>query len=633
MRLILPLLGMVLAAGASLAQDAAPDPAATPAADPAASSGDEKITRSHGFAIIGDLKLPADFPHLPYVNPEAPKGGYIVESVPNTSNFDNFNPFTFKGRAAVFSTAMLETLMGRDSSDFGASYCLLCETLEYPESRDWVIFHLRPEVKFADGRPLTAQDVVFSVESLRDQGSTGTRLAIQQQIQKVEALDDHSVKFWFVPGYPRREVISFTGGLPIMSRADFQDRGLRLDETMDKPLIGSGPYALTGWNMGRWSEVTRRKDYWGETLPLNVGRYNFDRMRYEYFADYDAAFQAFTAGEYTFRRENSSIKWATSYDFPALDKGWVKVETLPDNSSVSGQAWVFNLRREKFQDPRVRQAIGLMFNFKWSNDKMFYGLYARPDSYWENSPLEAKDMPSPAELALLEPLKADLPETVFTEPAYSWPEGADQPRDRRAMRQAAALLDEAGWKIGNDGLRRNAKGDVLRVEFLNDSVTLDRILNPYVENLRGVGIDAVNARVDNAELEAREREHDFDITSAFMGQSPIPGAELLPVFGSDFASSESNLLGLQNKAIDSLIKSVESAHDADEMHVAAQALDRSLRAMFLSIPQWYNAEHWLAYYDMYEHPEKLPDFDLGQMDFWWFNPEKEARLKAEGALR
>lgn len=608
-------------------------PAAAQETTQATADGDEKITVSHGYAIIGDLALPADFPHLPYVNPEAPKGGYIIESVPNTSNFDNFNPYTFKGRPAVFSAAMLETLMDRDSSDFGASYCLLCETIEYPESRDWVIFHLRPEVTFADGSPMTAEDVVFTVEALRDQGSTGTKLLIQQQIAKVEAMDDHTVRFYFVDGYPRREVISFVGGLPIMSRADFDARGLRLDETMDKPLLGSGPYALSDWSMGRWVEMTRREDYWGRDLPLNVGRHNFDRMRYEYFADYDAAFQAFTAGEYTFRRENSSIKWATAYDFPALEKGWVKVETLPDDSSVSGQAWVFNLRREKFQDPRVRQAIGLMFNFQWINEKMFYGLYSRPDSFWQNQPLAAEGMPSDAELALLEPLKDDLPESVFTQDAYVWPAGSTQPRDRSAMRQAGALLDEAGWTIGDGGLRRNSEGEVLRVEFMNDSVTLDRILNPYVEALRSIGIDAVNARVDNAELESRERSHDFDITAAFMGQSPIPGAEMLPVFGSEFAGSENNLIGLQNPAIDKLMKDVEHANSQAEMETAARALDRSLRAMFLTIPQWYNADHWLAYYDMYAHPEELPDFALGQMDFWWFLPEQEAKLKAEGALR
>lgn len=596
-------------------------------------AGDEKIITSHGYAIIGDLALPADFPHLPYVNPEAPKGGYIVEAIPNNTNFDNFNPFTLKGRPAVFSSAMLEAMFARDANDFAAAYCLLCETIDYPESRDWVIFNLRPEARFADGSALTAEDVVFSVETMRDQGSTGLTLLIRQQIASVEALDPQRVKFTFAEGYPRREVISFAGQLPVMSKADFAARGLRLDETMDAPLLGSGPYAPSDWAMGRWVEASRDKDYWGEDLPINRGQNNFDRLRYEYFSDYDAAFQAFTAGEYTFRREVSSIKWATAYSFPALGKGWVTAATLPDKSSVSGQTWVFNLRRAKFQDPRVREAIGLMFNFKWTNEKQFYGLYERVNSFWENSELEAAGLPSEAELALLEPLRADLPESVFTEPAFTWPEGSSRPSDRAARLRASELLDQAGWVAGDDGMRRNADGRMLRVEILNDSVTLDRVLNPYVENLRGIGIDAVNMRVDNAEVQARERAHDFDITSGFLGQSPIPGAEMRPVFGSDFADTENNLLGLQNPAIDALIEAVERAETREEMTVATHALDRSLRALRLWVPQWYNANHLIAYYDMYEHPETLPDYALGEMSFWWFNPEKAEKLKAEGALR
>ncbi|MFV0382598.1 extracellular solute-binding protein [Paracoccus sp. (in: a-proteobacteria)] len=593
----------------------------------------EKIIKSHGYAIIGDLALPADFPHLPYVNPDAPKGGYIVESIPNSSNFDNFNPFTLKGRPAVFSAAMLEPMFARDANDFAAAYCLLCETIEYPESRDWVIFNLRPEARFADGTPLTAEDVVFSVERMRDEASSALTLLIRQQIASVEALDPQRVRFTFVEGYPRRELISFAGQLPVMSKADFESRDLHLDQTFDKPLLGSGPYALTGWSMGRWVEATRQPDYWGKDLPINIGQNNLDRLRYEYFADYDAAFQAFTAGEYTFRNEVSSIKWATAYNFPALEKGWVKAETLPDNSTVSGQAWVFNLRREKFQDPRVREAIGLMFNFKWTNDKQFYGLYDRVNSYWENSPMEATGLPSDEELALLEPLRADLPDTVFTEPAYTWPEGSERPSDRQAKLRASELLDAAGWIPGADGMRRNADGQILRVEIINDSVTLDRVLNPYVENLRGIGIDAVNLRVDNAEVQARERSHDFDITSSFLGQSPIPGAEMRPVFGTEFADTDSNLLGLKNPAIDALMLRVEEAATSEEMTVAARALDRSLRALHLWVPQWYNADHLIAYYDMYEHPEVLPDFALGEMSFWWFNPEKAEKLKAEGALR
>lgn len=627
---MLPALALlaVLMPIAAAAQDSAgaPDPGRAPGSP-------EDITRAHGIAIFGEPALAAGFTHLPYANPDAPKGGYISQSVPNSSNFDNFNPYTLKGRPAALATVMLETLLEQDADQFGSDYCLLCETLEYPASRDWVIFHLRPEARFADGRPLTAQDVAFSVETLREQASSGLKLMVRQQIAKVEALDAERVKFYFAEGYPRREVIQFAGHLPVFSRADFQDRELRLDETMDAPLMGSGPYALTGWSMGRWVEATRREDYWGAALPINRGRYNFDRLRYEYFADYDSAFQAFTAGEYSFRHEVSSIKWATAYDFPALEKGWVKQVTLPDDSSVSGQAWAFNLRRPQLQDARVRQAIGLMFNFKWTNEKQFYGLYARVNSFWENSPLEATGLPSEAELALLEPLREHLPEAVFTEPAFVWPEGSDRPRDRAAMRKASALLDEAGWTIGQDGLRRNQSGEVLKIDILNDSATFDRIINPFVENLRAIGVDARNMRIDNAETVARERAHDFDITSGFYGQSPIPGAELLRDFGSEYAGSETAAFGLQNPAIDALIKHVEGAQTRDELLTATHALDRSLRALQIWIPQWYNPSYLLAYRDVYGHPEMPPKHALGEMSLWWWDAEKAEKLREAGALR
>ncbi|PZO64426.1 MAG: ABC transporter substrate-binding protein [Paracoccus denitrificans] len=620
-------LGAFLLTTAALTSGAVAQTATTPPAT------DDQVTTSHGIAIFGELKLPADFKHLPYVNPDAPKGGSISQAVPNNSNFDNFNPFTMKGRPAALSSAMLETLLARDASDFGAAYCLLCTTLEYPASRDWVIFNMRPDIKFADGSPMTADDVVYSINALMTEADASIRFIANEQIEKVEALSPSQVKVTFKPNYPRREIVQFVGGLPIMSKADADKRALDLDKTMDKPLLGSGPYALTESSMGRWVEVTRRDDYWGKNLPINIGRQNFDRMRYEYFADYDAAFQAFTAGDYTFRQENSAQKWANAYNFPAVQKGWVKVETLPDKSSVSGQAWVFNLRREKWQDPRVREAVGMMFNFGWTNQRQFYGLYDRVNSFWENSDLEATGKPTPEELALLEPLKADLPAEVFTEDAFSWPAGSENLQDRATMRRAMKLLDDAGWKIGADGLRRNAQNQTLRLEILNDSDSFDKVLNPYIENLRAIGVDAVNLRVDNSEAQARERAHNFDMTSTFLGQSPIPGAEMRAEFDSKTADNESNLLGLKNPAIDALIRKVEEANTEDELKIAVHALDRSLRAMKFWVPQWYNPNHLIAYYDQYGHPETLPDYDLGQLDFWWFDADKAEKLKQAGALR
>ena len=611
-------------AGGARAQDAS---AATPAAAQGAT-----IT-AHGIGVFDDLQLPPDFPHLPYVNPDAPKGGEISQAIPNSSGFDNYNPFTFRGRAAVLSSIMLETILTGTADEVGAAYCLLCETLEYPESRDWVIFHLRDDVTFSDGTPLTAEDVLFSYEQLRSKGLSSFRQVIAQQIAAAEVIDPHAIKFTFKPDYPRRDVIQSAGGLPIFSKADFEANARDLEQTMQVPFVGSGPYVFDSADMNRRVTYRRNPDYWGADLPINRGRFNFDRIRFEYFSDYDAAFEAFKAGEYTFRREVSSIIWATRYDFPALNSGAVIKESLPDGNLASGQAWVLNLRRPHWQDIRVRQAIGLMFNFEWSNEALFYGLYSRVNSFWDNSDLAATGIPSEAERALIAPLAADLPEGVLTEPAVTAPTSGERQLDRRNMRAAAALLDAAGWTVGPGGMRQNADGRPLQLEILNDSQTFDRVINPFVANLRAIGVDARNVRVDNAEYENRKRTFDFDMISDHLGQSAIPGAGLQQYFGSASADDVFNVMGLQNPAIDALISAVERATTRDDMTTAVHALDRSLRALRFWVPQWYNASHFVAYYDQYGRPETLPPLDLGELDFWWFDEDRAAALRASGALR
>jgi microcin C transport system substrate-binding protein len=591
------------------------------------------ITRTHGVSIFGDLALPADFDHLPYVNPEAPKGGEMSQSIPNSMGFDNYNPYTFRGRAAALSTVMLESILEVPADEVGAAYCLICESLEYPENRDWVIFNLRPEARFSDGTPLTANDVLFSYEALRDKGLSSFRVVIKQQVANAEVLDDHHIKFTFTPDYPRRDVIQSVGSLPIFSRADFEANDRDLEQTMQVPLVGSGPYVFDTADLNRNVIFRRNPDYWGADLPINKGRHNFDRLRYEYFSDYDAAFEAFKAGEYTFRREVSSIIWANRYNFPAMEKGWVKQETLPDGNVASGQAWVLNLRRPQFQDVRVRQAIGLMFNFEWSNEALFYGLYNRVDSFWENSDLEAKGAPTDGELALLEPLTADLPDGILTYEVATAPVSGERQTDRKNLRKAADLLNQAGWETGSDGLRRNADGQVLTLEILNDSQTFDRVINPFVENLRALGIDARNSRVDNAEYETRARSFDFDVISDHLGQPEIPGAGLQQAFGSANVSDVFNPAGLANPAIDALITQVEGATTQDELNTRVHALDRALRSLHFWVPQWYNANSLVAYYDQFGRPENLPPYALGEMDFWWYEADKAQALRDAGALR
>ncbi|MDO5631009.1 MAG: extracellular solute-binding protein [Paracoccus sp. (in: a-proteobacteria)] len=592
-----------------------------------------EVIRSYGIGIFDELRLPADFQHLAYVNPDAPKGGEMSQSIPNSMGFDNYNPFTFRGRAAALSSIMFESILTGTADEVGAAYCLLCESLEYPENRDWVIFHLRPEARFSDGTPLTAHDVLFSYETLRDKGLSSFRQVIAQQVAGAEVIDDHTIRFTFTADYPRRDVIQSVGGLPVFSRKDFADNDRDLEQTQTQAFVGSGPYAFDSAEINRRVVYRRNPDYWGADLPINRGRFNFDRLRIEYFADYDAAFEAFKAGEYGFRNEVSSIIWANRYDFPALTNGWVLRETLPNGNVASGQAWVLNLRRPDWQDIRVRQAIRLMFNFEWSNEALFYGLYTRVDSFWGNTDLAATGTPSAGELALLEPVAADLPNDVLTAPAVVSPTSGARQLDRANLRRAAALLDEAGWLTGPDGLRRNADGRTLSLEILNDSQTFDRVINPFVENLRALGVNARNTRVDNAEYENRKRAAQFDMIGDHLGQSMIPGADLQQYFGSASVGDVFNAMGLANKSIDRLIGHVERAETYDEMVTAVHALDRALRSLRFWVPQWFNPNYLVAYYDMYEHPENLPPFTLGEMDFWWFNAEKADQLRQAGALR
>ncbi|WP_415183729.1 extracellular solute-binding protein [Phaeovulum sp.] len=597
---------------------------------PVGGRAEEALIHSHGISTFGDLHYGPDFTHLDYVNPDALKGGEI--SVWTMGGFDSYNPYTLKGRAAALSSGVHETLLAGTADEIGAAYGLLAESLEYPESRDWVVFTLREGAKFSDGSAVTADDVLFSYEILRDKGLSSFRGVIVQMIASAEVIDARHIKFIFTPNYPRRDVIQAAGGLPIFSKAEYIATGRDLEDSSDTPFLGSGPYVFDSADSGRRVVWRRNPDYWGADLPINRGRNNFDKIRVEYFGDYQAAFEGFKAGAYTFRDEASSLIWATSYDFPALTKGWVIKDELPNGAIASGQAFAINLRRDRFQDIRVREALGLMFNFEWSNETLFYGLYTRTNSFWDNSELAATGTPGADELALLEPLAGQLPKGVLTDEVVIAPVSGQRQLDRNNLRKAAALLDEAGWPVGNDGIRRNERGETLRVEILNDSQTFDRVVNPYVENLRQLGLDAVHSRVDDAQYTNRQRSHDFDIITAQLGQEYIPGSGLQQYFGSGSVNDTFNAMGLADPAVDALISKVEGAKTRAEMTVAVHALDRVLRALKFWVPQWYKPSFTIAYYDMYEHPEKLPPYALGQLDFWWYNAEKAEKLKAAGAF-
>lgn len=593
----------------------------------------DNVIKAHGISVFGALKYDADFPHLDYVNPDAPKGGEI--SIWAFGAYDSMNPYSIKGRAERLSSIFYESLLTGTADEISAYYGLLAESLEYPEDRSWVIFNLRPEARFSDGSPLTSEDVLFSYELFLSKGLNSFRTQLKQKVEAVEILGPHRIKFTFKEDFPKRDLPIDIGGLTIFSKAHYEANNLDLEESSLEPFLGSGPYVLDSMDVGKRTVYRLNPDYWGSDLPINIGRNNFERIRIEYYADYNSAFEGFKGGSYTFRNEASSILWATGYDFPAIEKGHVIKAELTDGTKAPGQAYIINLRRPQFADRRVRQAIGLMFNFEWSNQSLFYGIYDRVNSFWENSYLAAEGLPSAAELELLEPMADLLPPGVLTEPAVMAPVSSTRELDRGNLRKASALLDEAGWLVGDDGMRRNDKGEVLQVYILNDSPTFDRVHNPFVENLKRLGIDAKNDRVDNSEATLRERppNYDFDLVVGHLTTSYVPGSGLRQYFGSETADDSAfNKMGLKSEAVDKLIDIVLDADTQDALNTAVHALDRVLRAEYFWIPQWYKAAHTVSYYDMYEHPDPLPPYALGNLDFWWYNAEKAEKLKAEGAF-
>ncbi|HEY6918206.1 MAG TPA: extracellular solute-binding protein, partial [Tabrizicola sp.] len=471
----------------------------------------ETIIKSHGISTFGDLALPADFTHLPYVNPDAPKGGEMSQWAPGS--FDSFNPYAIAGNAAALSSIFYESILQGTADDISAAYCLLCETMEYPEDRSWVIFNLRKDVKFSDGSPMTAEDVLFSYELFRDKGIPEYRSVANAKFQSVEVLDPYRIKFTFTPGTPFRDMPGQAGSLTIFSKKDYIDNKRDLEKSSLEPFLGTGPYVLESFKPGQQVIYARDKDYWGEKHPLNVGQNNFDRIRIEYFADDNAAFEAFKGGVYTFRNESLPKRWALEYEFPAVQSGAVKKEVLPSGNIAGGQSIIFNLRRPQFQDPRVREALGLMFNFEWSNKSLFYDLFARTNSIWENSDMAAVGAPTPEEAAILKPLVDEglLPASILTdEVPMGSVSSADNALDRKNLRRASQLLDEAGWVAGDDGIRRNDKGETLRMAMIHSRTDLLPVMNAYVENLRALGVDASFDIIDDPQLQERASPPNFD---------------------------------------------------------------------------------------------------------------------------
>ena len=593
--------------------------------------GDNHIIKSHGISTFGELKYNSDFQHLDYVNPNAPKGGEV--SIWAFGSFDSMHPYTTKGRSGSLSSIFFESLLTGTSDEIGSAYGLVAKSMEYPKDRSWVIFNMRPEAKFSDNTPLTAEDVRFSYKLLQEKGLPSFRAVIEKEIDTVEILDKHKIKFTFKKGIPTRDLPASAGSLPIFSKNYYEKSGADFEASTLTPGIGSGPYVLDNLDVGQTINYKRNPEYWGANLPINIGRNNFDKITVEYFADYNSAFEGFKGGSYTFRTEYMSKLWATGYDFPAIEKKWVTKKLLPSGDMAPGQSFIINLRKDKFKDIRVRKAIGLMFNFEWSNKTLFYDLYARINSFWENSDMAATGKPSKDELIILNSLKNTLPSGIIDSDVAEVSVSSTKQLDRKNLRMASKLLDDAGWEVGDDGLRKNKNGATLDIEILNDSQAFTRIIEPFIENLKSLGVNAVHTKIDNAQMTERERSFDFDIVTGNFPMSFTPGSGLKQYFGSETADvSIFNKAGIKSEVIDELIEVVMAAKTRDELKVAVKTLDRVLRSYYFWIPQWFKDVHTVAYYDYYEHPENLPPYDMGLLDFWWVNNEKYNELKNKGAF-
>lgn len=589
----------------------------------------QDTTRTYAISKYGDIKYAEDFAHLDYVNPEAPKGGEYSSSVFGT--FDSMHPYIVTGTSATGANIQFESLMTGTSDETDTLYGLLASELEYPADHSWVVFYMRPEARFSDGTPVTAHDVVFSHEILKEKGIPSIQTFFTETFESVVAIDDHTVKFTFLEPAETNDLVMQAATTTVFSKDWWEGRDFA-EPTLDTPL-GSGEYILDSMEPGKTITYRLRDDYWGKDLPINIGRSNFATLRFEYYADPTAAFEGFKAGETWFRNENSSLSWAQDYTFPAVESGAMAKVELPDGNIGQAQGFVYNIRNAPFDDIRVREALGYMFNFEWSNQTLFFGLYSRVDSFWENSPLEAQGMIPDDERAILEPFAEYFPETLFTEPPATPPVSSEQQIDRAQIRAAGALLDDAGWTVGDDGLRHNAEGVVLAIDILNYSPAWDRIINPYVENLKLLGVDATHTRIDTTQYIERVDNFDFDMMVTTYGNSLTPGLGLKQWYGSENAMEPSrNRPGLANEGIDQLLDLVIASKDRDELNLRTRALDRALRSLHIWVPQWFKDVHTVAYYDFYRHPDELPRFSLGMPDFWWFDQEAFDRLKDAGDI-
>jgi len=590
----------------------------------AIAKADSPVHTVSALALLGEPKYGSDLKYFDWVNPNAPKGGEVHLAA--VGSFDTFNPFSFKGVAAINVGALFETLMVPNFNEPDTEYGLLAESVELPEDKSWVAFNLRPEARFQDGTPVTADDVVFTFNILRTKGDPQYAL-YYADVTKAEAVSKLKVKFTFKDN-KNRELSQILGQLPVLPKHYWE--GKDFEATTLVPPLGSGPYKIDSFESPRYVVYRRDPNYWGWKVPVKVGRDNYDVMRYDYYKDPGVAHIAFMSGAFDYTGESSAKVWATGYEGAAKADGRLIQTMIPDHDPASMQCFVFNIRRDIFKDRKLREALGYAFDFEWSNKTLFYGQYFRTKSFFDNSELAATGLPSPEELKILEPLRGKIPDEVFTK-QFTLPVTDGSGNNRANLRQANALLEQAGWTVKN-GVRVDKNGQPFRFEILLDNPLFERLALPFIQSLKRLGIDAaLRTTQDSAQYTRRTQSFDYDMIVGAFGESLSPGNEQRWFWGSAAADQPGspNLIGIKNPAIDTLIDQVISAPDRQQLVARTHALDRVLLWNYYVIPHFYMGADRLAYWNIFDRPKVRPRYATG-FDAWWIDPKKAEALKQQG---
>lgn len=585
-----------------------------------------KITRTWAMAEFGEPLYGPDMRHWPYANPDAPKGGSVVLGA--FGSFDSLNTYILRGSWPAGIGLISDSLMTGSGDELSSAYGLIAETAEYPEDKSWIVFNLRPEARWQDGQPITADDFKFAFDTIKEHGRPFLQ-SFYEDVSGVEVLDPRRLKFTFKTRDSMKPLLTVAAASPL-PRHWWTAQGRDITKTTLEPILGSGAYRIKAIDAGRSITYERVQDYWAADLPVNRGLNNIDQIRYDYYLDDTVLAEAFMSGRIDFRQENRAQRWNQSYDVPAVRDGSMIKRVVPDQTPRGTQGYIFNLRRPQFQDVRVREAITNLYDFEAIQRTLLFGEYKRVKSWFPNSEFGAGGPPDPKELSILEKYRDKVRPEVLTK-AYEPPVTDGSGNIRANLRESLRLFKEAGWELKNNRLV-NAAGEQMRIEILLVSPSLVRLTEPFVQNARRAGIDASIRVVDTSQYQVRVDDFDYDLLSVALNFFPPPGAEQRSYFGSAAAGTRGsgNLAGIKDPVVDGLIEELIAARDLETLAATNRALDRVLSWGWYQIPQWYNDESWLVYWNKFGYPERMAKYTIGFPTTWWIDTGKQASVRSPG---